>query len=372
MRIRFLCIVWLVAVLQLFIPIQGQNIVPATEEEVKSSPLLKDFDWKAYCQLYPDLPINGINTEFLTRKHYLEFGVPEGRLFPKILPDEPYYSRAQEKLDSYIKFLDDAAVPLQDRTFLVFHIGKFDSKNSIEIILNNLKIFQSAMSLDSKGLSGIFYWFNIVDGQDNMLFHSVHANSFNAALSVWSATPSDIYTHLRTLSILSQRLMKSFGSVFFLNNGVRGPLVYREEGRWIKPFRSLLFAPGANNAMVGATMSCEVAPHVQTHFFGIRSSIIDIVTTEYDAFHSFPNWPALVRFYEVGLTELIQRNGYNVSSLLYANRLKQNSFSGKCLSAVKFVDDHTVDNPSRWCDIEVDEVWIWVWGMYANPNTHLN
>eukprot|EP01031_Cornospumella_fuschlensis_P038867 gene38867-47276_t len=262
-----LCCLIILAALAVIPAVLGQNIVPATDEEVNNSPLLKDFDWKAYCQLYPDLPINGVNTEFLTRKHYLEFGVPEGRLFPKLLPEEPYYSKALEKLANFVKFLDEASVPMQDRTFLIFHIGKFDSKNSKEVILNNLKIFQSAMALDNQGLSGIFYWFNIVDGHDNMLFQSVHADAFNTALSIWAATPSDIYTHLRTLSILSQRLIKSFGSVFFLNNGVRGPLLHREKGQWIQPFRSLLFSPRTNNAMVGATMSCEVAPHVQTHFF---------------------------------------------------------------------------------------------------------
>lgn len=333
---------------------------PVTDEEVRTSPLLAEFDWKAYCQIYPDLPLNKIDTEEKVRRHYLEFGVSEGRQFPKVKPEEPFFTQTKEKLANYIKFLDDLQLPVLERTFVVFHIGRIDPRNSIEVILNNLRIFQSAMLLDSDGKHGLFYLFNIVDGADNMLFRYVDGSNFNTAINIWTATPSDIYTHLRTLSIFSDVILKSFGSVFFLNNGVRGPLTHRAEGQWIKPFHQLLFAN--NVGIVGATMSCELAPHIQTHFFGIRSQVVPIVTKEYDAFRTFESWPALIRYYEVGLTELIQRSGYNISSLFYNHRLGHPYFTGQCISAVKFVNDHTVDNPSRWCDITTEEVVLYKWG----------
>jgi hypothetical protein len=114
--------------------------------------------------------------------------------------------------------------------------------------------------------------------------------------------------------------------------------------------------------MVGSSFSCELAPHVQTHFFGIRTTLIPLITKTYDAFHTFDSWPALIRFYEIGLSELVQRSGYNISSLLYQKRLQQDYFTGYCLTAVKFINDHTVENPSRWCDIAIEEVVFYKWG----------
>jgi hypothetical protein len=336
------------------------GVTSITKEQVNTSPLLQDFDWKAYCQLYPDLPNNGINTEFLARKHFLEFGVHEDRLFPKTRPNAPGYSLALIKLHDFIRSMDELAIPILERSFLIFHIGKIDGKNSIEVIINNLKIFQSAMELDSGRKSGIFYWFNIVEGQDNMLHRFINATNSNSAIGTWTATPSDIYTHLRTLSLLADTLQRSFSSTFFLNNGVRGPIILRSEGEWIQPFRKLLFSH--NNGMVGSSFSCELAPHVQTHFFGIRTTLIPLITKTYDAFHTFDSWPALIRFYEIGLSELVQRSGYNISSLLYQKRLQQDYFTGYCLTAVKFINDHTVENPSRWCDIAIEEVVFYKWG----------
>lgn len=334
--------------------------VPLTDEEVRASPLLVNFDWKAYCQLYTDLPLNKIDNEEKTRRHYLEFGIKEGRLLPRTVPEEPEYSAMQAKLTKHIRVMTNRKIPMQDRSLVVFHIGKIDIRNSIEVILNNLKIFQSAMALDPSGANGVFYLFNIVDGADNMLYRHVDASAPNAALNVWSATPSDIYTHLRTLSLFSATLTKSFGSVFFLNNGVRGPLLHREQAQWLRPFHRLLFAN--NVAMVGATMSCEIAPHVQTHFFGLRTSVIPVVTAEYDTFRVFADWPALIRFYEVGLTELLLQRNYNVSTLFYQHRLGQDYFSGQCIQPVRFAGDHTVANPSRWCDVTSEEVVMYKWG----------
>lgn len=333
---------------------------PLTDEEILKLPQLQDFDWKAYCQLYPDLPLNKIDTEVLTKRHFYEFGVEESRLFPRLYPDEPLYSVAKTKFAAFVEFLNKNNVPKEGRTLMVFHIGNIDVRNSVEVILNNLNIFQSAIALDSEGKGGIFYLFNVVNALDNMLFEKLNSTQFNVAINTWAATPSDIYTHLRTLTIFQDTLIKDFGSIFFLNNGVRGPLLHRADGMWLKPFHKLLFSNHVG--IVGATQSCEVAPHVQTHFFGLRSEVIPLVVKEYNSFRTFEDWPALVRYYEVGLTELIQRSGYNISSLFYNRRMGQEYFTGKCLKAVRFVNDHTVDNPSRWCDITIDEVIFYKWG----------
>lgn len=340
----------------------AQSDVPDLSlDQLRAEPLLKDFDWKAYAQIHSDLHVAKITTEFDLRQHYWKSGRFEGRAFPKTVPNEPQAAFALKKIMNFVSFLDKHSVPMQERTLMVFHIGKPDMKNSLEVIINNLHIFQSSIDLDTAGSSGIFYLFNIVDGNENMYFKFLNTSNFNVGWNVWSATPSDIYTHLRTMNIYQDVLLKSFGSIFFLNNGVRGPLLDRAAGKWMQPFRKLLFAN--NVGMVGSTLSCELAPHIQTHFFGLLTSIIPIVLKEYDAYRTFDTWPALIRYYEVDLTGFIRNSGYNVASLFYQKRIGQQYFqNGTCLKADKFVNDHTVDNPSRWCDIVPEEVMLFKWG----------
>eukprot|EP00981_Chlorochromonas_danica_P001263 scaffold268_cov210-Ochromonas_danica.AAC.58 len=357
MAVAFCC--WIFAML-CYIPLVLALPPSLTDEEILKLPLLQDFDWKAYCQLYPDLPLNKIDTEVLTKRHFYEFGVAESRLFPKLYPEEPFYSVTKTKFAAFVEFLNKNNFPKEGRTLMVFHIGNIDARNSLEVIINNLNIFQSAITLDSEGKGGIFYLFNVVNALDNLLFERVNTTQFNVAVNTWAATPSDIYTHLRTLTIFHESLMKDFGSIFFLNNGVRGPLLHRTDGLWLKPFHKLLFSN--NVGIVGATQSCEVAPHVQTHFFGLRAEVIPLVVKEYNSFRTFEDWPALVRYYEVGLTELIQRSGYNISSLFYNRRLGLEYFTGQCLKGAQIVNDHTVDNPSRWCDISINDVILYKWG----------
>lgn len=331
-----------------------------SDEDVRISPVLQNFDWKAYCQLNIDLPLNNINTEAKARRHYLEFGQHEGRLLPRTVPQEPEYTQMQAKLAAFINRMDERRVPLVNRTFIVFHIGgQSDLLDSMEVQRNNLMIFQSAMQLDPAENSATFYLFNVLNGGENMLLPLLSTSAANAAENIWAVTPSDMFLHLRTVSLLLGPLTKSFGSVFFLNNGVRGPMVYRSKGQWLRPFHQLLFAN--NVAMVGATMSCEVAPHVQTHFFGLRSTVLPIILNEYDQFKVFANWPALIRFYEVGLTEFLQRT-HNVSTLLYHHRLGQDYFTGQCINPMPFAVEYTIDNPSRWCDVTSEEVVLHKWG----------
>lgn len=315
----------------------------------------RNFDARAYIQLNPDLIASGVATEQSALQHFINYGLREGRLSPKTLPDQGL-DETLHKLASFLETMERRQVPLTGRSLVVFHVGRVDARNSLDIVLNNIRIFHAAARSDSS--SGIFYLYNVID-TENLLLREINASASNTGLCLWSASPSDMYTHLRTMSLFNSTL-RSFGSLFFMNNGVRGPLLLRSAGQWIEPFRRLLF--NDHVGIVGPVLSCEFAPHIQTHFFGIRSALAEVLVQEYSVFRSFKTWHAIVRYYEIATTEAVQRAGYNISSLLYSKRLRQPYFKRRCLAPAKISNDRTDNNPSRWCHIAEEEVIFQKWG----------
>ncbi|GAB5356047.1 hypothetical protein AAMO2058_000257300 [Amorphochlora amoebiformis] len=69
---------------------------------------------------------------------------------------------------------------------------------------------------------------------------------------------------MRAKAYASQRV-REYEIFFFTNDGVR-PFGMDKEGTWISRFKGL-FSEGA--VMAGPMVSCEVFPHVQTHFFAM-------------------------------------------------------------------------------------------------------
>jgi hypothetical protein len=167
--------------------------------------------------------------------------------------------------------------------------------------------------------------------------------------------------HLRTLNVVKNTLELNFGSVMFLNNGIRGPMVYRENGEWVEEFRKLL-SKEHNVGMAGPTLSCEVAPHVQTHAYIMRTQLIPPLLAEYTTFHRYEDWPQMIRRYEVGMSQFITKQGWNISSLFYAKRLNKLYFDGYCIQVSNANKNPILNNPSRWCDLQPEELIIYKFG----------
>lgn len=339
-----------------------------TSSEAYRAKVRREFDWRAYLEIYQDLA-----KHFSTREealfHFLKFGRKEGRRFPKIFPNQPSLGIAHRKLTRFLQHLDQLNVPIEDRSFIIYYIDTVDHRESLEVASNNLRIFNSSIvhdyhvTAEGEKVRTNFYWFSIVGGIDNVLRPYIPLDQENVAEADWTLSPGDMFNHFRTLGLFKHTLETKFGSILFTNSFVRGPLVHRRNGDWIKQIRSLLFSN--NVGLIGPTISCEFAPHVQTYAFMIRNSMIPIILSEYTIFRKFDDAQALQRRYEVGLSEVILKSGYNISSLLTVKRgatttaSAETVFDGHCLT--KPSSAKTAD-PTMWCDVRPADVMFVPWG----------
>lgn len=333
------------------------DISPTTKTKMK-----EEFDWRAYIELYPDL-VKSLSTKEESIFHYVSSGSKEERVFPKILPEQPGLQTAHKKLISFVKSLDSRNVKMENRTMIVYNVDFGDEFSSYEVMTNNFRIFLSAVSLDSSPNSNNFYWFNVL-GDHNKFFG--HLNNFqqqylNVAVVERTIAPHDIFVFVRTLGLVKHILESKFGSVMLLSNGARGPFHDRKNGLWLQPFHKLLFQN--NVGLVGATLSCEISTHVQTHAFIIRTQLVNTIISEYNNFKKAENDNWKQERYELGFTKIIQSAGYNISALLYANRMQKPFFDNNCLPGLKqFLDIPEILNPLRWCDIKTEEIAFFRWG----------
>lgn len=266
------------------------------------------------------------------------------------------------KLDKLLALYETQNVPVKDRSLIIFHVGDLGLvSNSADIMMNNIKIFMNAVNLHSdKAATKAFYIFNVAD-KYNPLLDQMLTLKDNVAVMKWHIANSDLDIHLRTLKLLGKNVTDRFGSVIFTNQGVRGPLVKRKDGEWIRTFTDLLSSN--NNGLIGPTLSCEVAPHVQTHMFALQTELIPVILSQmrHNLTSTFSSWPALVAALEVGLTGVVQRAGYNVSSFLYHNRGQPYFESGKCLKYTG-PPNRFDKNPAGWCGVTPEELVFVKWG----------
>mmetsp|Transcript_23451 Transcript_23451/g.39077 ORF Transcript_23451/g.39077 Transcript_23451/m.39077 type:complete len:803 (-) Transcript_23451:521-2929(-) len=274
-------------------------------------------------------------------------------------------NNAIEKIEKNLDRQDRGtpAVALDRRFLVVYHIGNLGLKsNSLDIAVNNLHLFLSALKSHGKDDHfKAFYVFNVVDGITNPLLHFLPTSDENVALMRWTVASSDLDTHLRSVQMLGEDVIKRFGTVLFMNQGVRGPVVKRQNGEWLGEFARLM---NSNNvALVGPTMSCEVSPHVQTHMFALRTSIVPHILSDMrkKLTKKFRNWQRLIVALEVGLTGVVQRAGYNVSSFLYEHRGHPYFQEGQCLKY--WGPPNQFDkNPTGWCGVTPQELVFIKWG----------
>ena len=347
LAVAFFCFLWIA-------------LAKKEAERLLKQKLRDEFDWIAYLEMNPDIGEH-CSTREAAEQHYLTHGHQEGRVFPSLYPNQPGFSIAMEKLIQFVKRMEIRKIPKEQRTFIIFHVGLVDSKNSYEVVVNNLKIFNYSVTKDNSDSSN-FYWFNVIGGKENNVQpYLPDSKQWNVARLEWLVSPSDILMHLRTLGVVKNTLELNFGSVFFMNNGVRGPMLLRENGAWMNEFRNLL-SDKHHVGMAGPAISCEVSPHVQTHAYIMRTSLIPALLTEYTSFHQFHNWPALIRHYEVGMSQFVMRQGWNISSLLYAKRVNKAYFDGSCIPVTNAHKNDILNNPSRWCDLKPEELIIYKFG----------
>lgn len=268
------------------------------------------------------------------------------------------------KLAISAKTTSDTALHISDtkRSLVLVHVGIMSAENSMDVMVNNIKMFSAAVSYHSTtAAQQAFYVFNVVGGFDNPLYRFLPPQGANVAIQHWEATTSDMKSHMRTTTMLGADILTQFGSVVFLNQYARGPFVGRKDGKWLSAFQDLLNRPEI--ALVGPTISCEVAPHVHTHMFALKSSLVIPLFQEIAPGPASPDasWLGLVEKLEVGLSTLVQQKGHKIASLLHQHRTGNAVFNGTCLQGRGNAIESN-SNPTTWCDLKPSEVEFMEWG----------
>jgi hypothetical protein len=238
----------------------------------KVMPGMDGYDWRAYLEMSPDLVAAGVNTEILAYNHYKLTGKMEGRHSGAITSTEYSYSHGLAKLIRFIDRKKESGTPLQRMNLVIYHLEDIErGSNSMVVTYNNVKIFfSSILSTDEiEADQHAFYWINVASCSDNPLARLFSMERDNVALVHWVVDGGSALTHLQTMDRLSS-VIPSFSAVFFSSSCVRGPFTQRQNGEWMRPYRELLDENRVG--IVGATLSCVVQPHIQMHFFVLRSA----------------------------------------------------------------------------------------------------
>jgi len=326
-----------------------------------------NFDWRAYLELNPDVPPTR-RTEPGASAHYKNIGKFDNRLISHATPESYSWQSATEKLETYVKKMNKDKKKIESRNLVIYHVEDLShSENSLDVVLNNLRVFVTSIAHHSgSGNTQAFYLFNIVSPFENPLLSELPTGRSNVATVKWAASSSDLYTHLRTLTLLDPQVVGNFSAVFFTSSGVRGPMVFNKNGEWINEFRSVL--NGNDIGMAGPTISCRTQPHVQTHFFALRSAVVPHILTEVQRYNALTTpWKSTLDYFSTEMSASVLRAGYQIGSRLTQGRLKQQQFSLNCTAnnnefSIPFSQNWDFRS---WCDVQPQEAIFLRWGGEA-------
>jgi hypothetical protein len=333
----------------------------------KIMPGMDNYDWRAYLEMSPDLIAAGVNTETQAYNHYRLVGKREGRHSAKITPDSDSFNSGLAKLTRFIESNAQNGVPVERMNLFVYHLEDIErGSNSMVVTYNNVKIFFSSIQSDEiKVDQQAFYWINVASVSDNPLARLFSLDQENVALVHWVVDGGFAMTHLHTMDRLSPVISSNFSAVFFSSSSVRGPFSQRKSGQWITPYRKLLDEERVG--IVGATLSCSVSPHIQTHFFVLRSAIVTTIVSHYRDFLSTEVMLPVADYLEMHVTSIVQHMEYKVASMLHSYRLGQAQFTGSCTN-VTFARPpkrhrHThAHSYTDWCMVAPRETNFVRWG----------
>lgn len=295
--------------------------------------------WKAYVEMNAHIyDSDSVNYHM----HYGWFHDKLVRKYDKASVIVESWKEGSNKLLKYINVANHTQNKKENVILFIYYVAEFDQSSTVESAINNVNIFKQAIHQKVGSTNLAFYWINVVGGASNPIAKYIDINLPNCAVVDWKRETSEPIAIIGTLESLDERLDLSnkFSAVFFSSSNVRGPISQINYGNWIGSFKHLL---GSNNVgMVGATISCDstFGPYVQPYMYAIKSTIIKDLIIDL-AQHIVPgNAENIVRYYQYGVSKLVQRLKFNISSILDYNILKQPYFNGKCLSAVDFLEKY--------------------------------
>lgn len=321
------------------------------------------FIWQDYLALNPDLVASGKLTESDALEHYLKYGKRERRKKLRVAVRETAsMKRAKSQISDLRNSFNGAS---SHRSLVVMHIDAITHEESLDVLINNIKIFSETIAQSPSKKLKTVYLFNVVGGVNNVLYDFIPKNIPNVFTSEVeevsdAMTPTaSLATHMRTLHQLGDDVLSQFGVVVCLNQFARGPLVRRQGAEWIGEFRRLM-DDSRNVGLVGSTTSCRPRPgggsfvDMDTHAFALRASLSGKVVKKLldSVHHSYIDSSR-------SLLEVVRDLGYNASSVLLAKRDGLPCFEGS--GCVRNVNEPNPD-PVSWCDLKGEEAVFMHWG----------
>lgn len=316
-----------------------------------------EFDWIAYLDMNPDVVGPKMDQDFAWQ-HYYEFGKKEGRHYPRRFPEDRSLANAEKKMIAFVGSLDRRRVSVSERTLLLYYLPTVPDATSHDALMNTFKIFLQAVDKDT--LSSNFYWFNVLQGDESPFSRYIPRNRTNVVQLHWEGAIEQNLLQLRTLDLLhGSGMHTAFGSVYFGDVYTRGPLALEANGQWIAAYRSLLNKH--NTGLVGASFSCELVPHVQNHSWAIHQNTVPLMLNAFTLSNGYRKWKGIVRYNLQYLSVLVMKK-HNISSLLYQNALKEEYFSGRCLTPQGV---EASKNPIYWSNLPLSQLVFVPWDYHT-------
>ncbi len=277
----------------------------------------------------------------------------------------------QDSVRSAKSKLISAASTNVSSALILYHIDKLHSADSLDLKINNALSFISSIE---KHASSVFYMISVETGDENPLYHYIPQQFDNVAIIHWNTDISTaMEAHLKVLYWLgADDIRARFDTIYFLSNEVRGPMAYRENNGWLSQYNDI-FAHNSKVGMVGATITCDIVPHVQTYMFAIRahlaSAIINNSANLNAQLNSTKPWLLNSEKIGIGITNTVMNMGYNIASM-YDRKKEGNLVYPTHDSCVHYSGLEVQPNPLTRCDLNTSDLIFLKWNDPQSNKEH--
>ncbi|KAJ1392631.1 hypothetical protein B484DRAFT_281023 [Ochromonadaceae sp. CCMP2298] len=254
---------------------------------------------------------------------------------PRVAPKRGSFDNAVQKLQLYKKSLGadtgSAMNALNALNVVLYDVQDVvDSDDALQLTLNNIRVFATAVLLHSETAPiKAFYLFNVASSSHNpnpaTALLPLHLP--NVVAVDWGATHSAFDTHLRSLKLLDESgALEDAASVFCTGSSVR-PLLHVRDAEWLADFRGLLGGYDSCVGLVGAEARCDGVPVALTHAFMLRPDLVRSLVdgmawvTPKSQGRLVPTADHLMK----ELSALVRKQGFQVASMLHHVRYGQAS-----------------------------------------------
>ncbi|RYH32052.1 hypothetical protein EON65_01170, partial [archaeon] len=290
-----------------------------------------EFDWITYLDANVDLQ-GGVFDKTGAWMHFNAFGRNENRKHSRKYPSKRSLYRSEKKILDLLGLYQRRNVSVSDRTLVIYLLPTLTGDRSMETMVNTIKLFTSAVVMDSGEDTHNFYWINTIKATHNPYLPYFPTSAHNVVIADWAQPLHPQLLTLYTLELLSDhRIAQQFGSILFLDSDTRGPWGYRAGGQWVSVLRNLLYGRDEegrgevieedprdhhNIGLAGPIVSCELTPHVQNFSFIMKTTLLSSFLTAFNTSLSYKYLRGVMK-YNLQYFSVIVRKEYNISSLLY-------------------------------------------------------